>query len=248
VTGYFPENSRAENRMRTLEERLSTLEAGENIVTRVEYGAVDEQDWANCWKKYFKPAKVGRRIVVKPSWHDYDRNEGEIVLEIDPGMAFGTGTHPTTANCVRLLEKHLKKGDSFLDVGTGSGILMLAAHALGAGTLAGTDRDETAVAVAGQNLVGNGVEKGRFHLAVMDLAKGLKGKFDVIAANILSEVVVRLLDDIPDLLSDGGVFIASGIIEENAAKVREKMASKGLEVVETVVEDKWVAAAARKIG
>jgi ribosomal protein L11 methyltransferase len=246
VSGYFPETPRTENRIRLLEERLSGLKVEGKVDARVVYKTIDEEDWSNSWKKYFKPKKIGDRIVVKPTWRDYEAGPGEIVLEIDPGMAFGTGTHPTTANCVRLLEKFVKEGDSFLDVGTGSGILMMAASRLGACKLAGTDRDETAVEIAGKNLELNGLKRERFHLAVADLANGIKGKFDVIAANILSEVIVRLLDSLPDLMAENGVFIASGIIEENLKPVLEKMGKQGLEVVECAVEEKWAAVAARK--
>ena len=246
VTGYLPENHRAENRMRLLEERLAGLKRTNEALFRVECKTIDEEDWSNSWKQYFHPRKIGSRIVVKPTWRDYDPGPDEIVLEIDPGMAFGTGTHATTANCVRLLEKYLRKGDSFLDVGTGSGILMMTAHALGAGFLLGTDSDETAVAVARQNLERNGAGGNRCHLVVADLLCGVRGKFDVTAANILSEVIVRLLDDLPDSVASGGLFIASGIVEENADAVLEKMAEKELEVVEQVMEDSWVAIVARK--
>jgi ribosomal protein L11 methyltransferase len=115
-----------------LEEKLFKLNGQYNLYTRIVYQDIDEQDWANSWKKYFKPQKIGDRIVIKPTWHDYNPEPNEIILEIDPGMAFGTGTHPTTAMCVRMLEKYLRSGDFLLDVGTGSGILMLVAQRLGA--------------------------------------------------------------------------------------------------------------------
>ena len=186
-------------------------------------------------------------IVVKPTWRHYKAAGEDIVLEIDPGMAFGTGTHPTTANCVRLLEKFVKKGDAFLDVGTGSGILMMAAGRLGAGVLAGTDRDETAVEIARKNLEINGFDRSRFHLVIADLANGLKGRFDVIAANILSDVIVRLLDPLPDLMTENGVFIASGIIEENLNPVLEKMKEKKLKIAECFVDENWAAIAAVRV-
>ncbi len=246
VTGYFPENHQTENKRRLLEEKLFQLNGQYNLRTRVVYQGIDEQDWANSWKKYFKPQKIGDRIVVKPTWHDYSPEPDEIILEIDPGMAFGTGTHPTTAMCVRMLEKYIKSGDFFLDVGTGSGILMLVAHRFGAARLLGTDRDEMAVTVACQNLLRNNVPSGKFNLIVADLIEGIRGKFHVVTANILSEVIVVLLDNLSEVLCPGGLFIASGIIEENKDMVLKKMAEQGLGVLDTDIREQWVVIVARK--
>lgn len=246
VTGYFPENHQTENRRQLLEEKLFKLNGQYNLRTKVAYQGIDEQDWANSWKKYFKPQKIGDRIVVKPTWHDYDPEPDEIILEIDPGMAFGTGTHPTTAMCVRMLEKYVKNGDIFLDVGTGSGILMLVAHRLGASRLLGTDRDEMAVTIACQNLIRNGVSAGKFNLIVADLVEGIRGKFHVVAANILSEVIILLLDNLFEVLSPGGLFIASGIIEENKDMVIKKMTEQGLEILDTDIREQWAVIVACK--
>jgi ribosomal protein L11 methyltransferase len=125
----------------------------------VTYARIDEQDWAEAWKAYFWPEKITDLIVVKPSWREYPAEPQEIVLEIDPGMAFGTGTHPTTSLCIRMIQTHLKPGDAFLDVGTGSGILMIAAAKLGAGTVCGVDNDEVAVTVAEKNLLANHIDR-----------------------------------------------------------------------------------------
>jgi len=246
VTGYFPENNQTENKRRLLEEKLFKLNGQYNLRTRVVYQGIDEQDWANSWKKYFKPQKIGDRIVVKPTWHDYSPEPDEIILEIDPGMAFGTGTHPTTAMCVRMLEKYIKSGDFFLDVGTGSGILMLVAHRFGAARLLGTDRDEMAVTVACQNLLRNNVPSGKFNLIVADLIEGIRGKFHVVTANILSEVIVVLLDNLPEILFPDGLFIASGIIEENKDMVLKKMAEQGLKILDMDIREQWVVIVARK--
>jgi ribosomal protein L11 methyltransferase len=246
VTGYFPENHQTENRRQLLEERLFKLNGQYNLRTKVAYQGIEEQDWANSWKKYFKPQKIGDRIVVKPTWHDYDPEPGEIILEIDPGMAFGTGTHPTTAMCVRMLEKYVKNGDFFLDVGTGSGILMLVAHRLGAARLLGIDRDEMAVTIACQNLLRNGVSAGKFNLIVADLVEGIRGKFHVVAANILSEVIILLIDNLLEVLSRDGLFIASGIIEENKDMVIKKMTDQGLEILDTDVREQWAVIVACK--
>ncbi|MFO8083923.1 MAG: 50S ribosomal protein L11 methyltransferase [Desulfobacterales bacterium] len=245
VTGYFPENRQGRNRCRLLEEKLSGLKGQYNLSVRIVYQTIDEQDWANSWKIYFRPQKIGEQIVVKPTWHHYSPEPGEIVLEIDPGMAFGTGTHPTTAMCVRMLERYLKKNDLFLDVGTGSGILMITAHRLGSSRTTGVDRDETAVVVARQNLLRNNVPIEKFSLIVGNLTESIRAKFHVAAANILSEAVVLLLDEILEMLVPGGLFIASGIIEDNRDLVIQKMREKGFRILHTELQDQWVAIVGR---
>jgi ribosomal protein L11 methyltransferase len=148
VTGYFADTPGAADRCRALERAVQRLERTGGFNARVEYARIDEQDWAEAWKEHFWPEKITETIVVKPSWREYSAEPGDIVLEIDPGMAFGTGTHPTTALCIRMIQSHLNAGDAFLDVGTGSGILMIAAAKLGAGSVYGVDNDEVAVTVA----------------------------------------------------------------------------------------------------
>jgi ribosomal protein L11 methyltransferase len=160
-------------------------------------------------------------------------------------MAFGTGTHPTTALCVQLIERHLRPGDSFLDVGTGSGILLLAAAKLGAGRLCGGDRDEMAVRVAAENLRRNGVDVRRVCLAQGALAAPFRGRFDLVAANILTQVVIELLDDVARLLKPGGVFIGSGIIGPNRDLVAGKMREVGFEILEIRQKEEWVALAGK---
>jgi ribosomal protein L11 methyltransferase len=197
-------------------------------------------------EKIFQTAKNRRPYCHQTHLAQYSPEPNEIILEIDPGMAFGTGTHPTTAMCVRMLEKYVKSGDFFLDVGTGSGILMLVAQRLGAARLLGTDRDEMAVTVAYQNLLRNDVPAEKFNLIVADLVEGIRGKFHVITANILSEVIVVLLDNLLEVLAPQGLFIASGIIEENKEMVIKKMIEKGLEVLDMDIQEQWVVIVACK--
>jgi ribosomal protein L11 methyltransferase len=245
VVGYLPEDERLDRRRLKLEKEVGRLGNHIGLVYRISYRKVDEQDWAESWKAFFWPQKIGERIVVKPSWRDYKAGPGEIVLELDPGMAFGTGTHPTTALCVQLIERHLKTGDTFLDIGTGSGILMLAAAKLGAGRVCGGDRDGTAVRVAAENLRRNGVDWPSVCLAQGALAAPFKGRFDVVAANILTHVIIELLGDISSLLKPGGRFICSGIIDPNRDLVADKMREAGLELVEILQKEGWVALAGR---
>jgi len=161
VIGYFPENEKSAKQIRIIEEKLKKLEKEIGIASRTFYARIDEADWSESWKAYFWPEKIGAAIVVKPTWREYTRTDDETVLEIDPGMAFGTGTHPTTALCIELIETYLQKGDSFLDVGTGSGILMVAAAKLGAARVRGVDNDEEAVKIARQNMRQNGLKQKR---------------------------------------------------------------------------------------
>jgi ribosomal protein L11 methyltransferase len=245
VVGYLPEDERLDRRRLKLEKEVGRLGNHIGLVYRISYRKVDEQDWAESWKAFFWPQKIGERIVVKPSWRNYASRPGEIVVELDPGMAFGTGTHPTTALCVQLIERHLKPGDAFLDIGTGSGILMLAAAKLGAGRLCGGDRDGTAVRIAAENLRRNGVVLPSVCLVQGSLAGPFRGRFDVVAANILTHIIIDLLGDILRLLKPGGVFICSGIIDHNRELVAGKMRAVGLDLVEIRQREGWVALSGR---
>jgi ribosomal protein L11 methyltransferase len=245
VVGYLPENAELDRCRSRLEEEVARLGNHIGLIYRFSYRRVDEEDWAESWKAFFRPQKIGERIVVKPSWREYAPRPGEIVLEIDPGMAFGTGAHPTTALCVRLIERWLLPGASFLDIGTGSGILLIAAAALDAGRLCGGDRDGTAVRVAAANLGRNRVHPGRFHLVQGSLAAPFRGPFDMVCANILTAVILELLEDIPRVLKKPGIFICSGITAENQALVTEKMEAMGFDIAEVLSKEGWAAVAGR---
>ncbi len=169
-----------------------------------------------------------------------------MVIRIDPGLAFGSGTHPTTALCLSMIETYLKKGDDFLDVGTGSGILMIAAAQLGAEMVVGIDKNERAAQIARQNLILNDVEEGRFQVMVGNLLEGVKKRFDMVVANILTEIVVDLLDDIGKVLKKSGLFICSGMIERNTHRVVSKMKRRDLEVVEMRTKEYWVSITAKQ--
>jgi ribosomal protein L11 methyltransferase len=246
VTGYFADTPRAADTCRALETALLRLERTAGIASRVAYSRIDEQDWAEAWKEYFWPERITDTIVVKPSWRAYTANPEEIVVEIDPGMAFGTGTHPTTSLCIGMIQSHLKAGDAFLDVGTGSGILMIAAAKLGAGKVCGVDNDEVAVTVAGKNLRANHIR--HFSLSTDNLVDGVDQRFDVVAANILAEVILDLLPDVAAVLKEAGVFICSGIITAKRDAVRSGLVEKGFEVVHELEKEGWVAIASRITG
>jgi ribosomal protein L11 methyltransferase len=188
--------------------------------------------------------KITATIVVKPSWREYPVKPGEIIVEIDPGMAFGTGTHPTTALCIHLIQNHLKPGASFLDVGTGSGILMITAAKLGAGTLWGVDNDDMAIEVAEKNLLANRID--HFSLSCGNLIDAVHLTFDVVAANILAEVILALLPDLMTVLADNGVFICSGIIAAKKNAVLSELNSNGFKVLQVMEKEGWVAISAEK--
>jgi len=241
VIGYFPDDEQSKKRLETIEKNLETLETLNNIKSRTVYAGIDEADWSETWKAFFKPEKITQNIVVKPTWKDYSRNRHDIVLEIDPGMAFGTGTHPTTTLCIAMIEKYLKKSGSFLDVGTGSGILMVAAAKLGARNVWGTDNDAVAVDIARKNLIQNRISESTFNLLITHLVDTVTERFDLVAANLTTTAVLTLLDDIKKVLAPTGRLICSGIIEGDQKKVLEKMAHLGFEVLEVWIKEGWVA-------
>ncbi len=245
VTGYFPANEQLEQQRQLLEQALKDLAAAKDMTYTVTYQSVAEADWAESWKSYFWPQQITSRIVVKPTWRDYVPEPDQQIVEIDPGMAFGTGTHPTTALCMQLLERHIKPGDRVLDIGTGSGILLITAAKLGADRLAGIDLDPSAVEIARQNLILNDISSQRFSLFSGDLAHPIHHTFDLVVANILAEVVIELLDDVERVLTPNGIFICSGIIEAFQSGVEQKMAARGFEITDTLIQEDWVALAGR---
>lgn len=248
VAGFFPVDERLEGRRRALEETLAELGRRLGLTHRLVFREVDEEDWAESWKAFFAPLRIGRRLVVKPSWRGAETRPGDLVIELDPGMAFGTGTHPTTRLTLELIERHLRPGASFLDVGTGSGILLIAAAKLGAGRLAGCDRDVNAVRVARDNLARNGIDPRRVALVQADLARGFRGRFDLVAANIVEPVVIALLDELPRLLAPGGFLIASGILAGSRDALSGRLREAGLERIEIRQEEGWIALCARRPG
>ncbi len=246
VTGFFPDTPQTVHTLNELEKKIRSLEKNVGIQIRKELKRMDEEDWAESWKEYFWPQRITSRITVKPTWREYVAEADEIVLEIDPGMAFGTGTHPTTALCITLIERYLSERARFLDVGTGSGILMVAAAKLGAGRLVGIDNDEVALGIAEKNLQINHVSQPCFELKAGHLAEGIDGRFDLIVANILSEVILKLLETIGRHMSPESVLICSGIYKDNCGDILKKMQQQGLKVLEERHEDGWVAIACSK--
>jgi ribosomal protein L11 methyltransferase len=245
VTAYLPEDSQTDQRCQILEEKLSRLSERTGLISRISYKEVDDEDWAHAWKVYFWPQKISDNMVVKPTWREYQAGSNEIVIELDPGMAFGTGTHPTTVLCVAMIEKFLKPDDCLLDVGTGSGILMIAAARLGAARVSGIDKDEIAVEIAITNLELNAIEPQRFQVKTGNLVDETNETYDMIAANILTPVILDLIVDIRRVLKPGGIFICSGIVEKNQSQVTEALQNSGFEIVEVADKEEWVAITSR---
>jgi ribosomal protein L11 methyltransferase len=245
VIGYFHQDEHAEKRCRTLEGKLRGLQQSLELVYTLSYKALDEEDWAQSWKAFFWPRRIGRHVIVKPTWRDYAAAGDDIVIELDPGMAFGTGTHPTTALCVMLIEKYMRTGDSFLDVGTGSGILMIAAAKFGAERLCGVDKDAMAIDIAAKNLILNGVGPEKIQLRSGHLIGCIHSKYSFIAANIFTHVVLKLLEDIRKVLENGGIFVCSGIIDHNKNLVTATMRNMGFHILEVAACEGWVAVAGR---
>ena len=198
----------------------------------------DDVLWRDKWKEYFKPTKLSNNIVVKPTWCEYKSNEGDIVIEIDPGMAFGTGTHETTMLCIRMIEKYMSDGYKVLDVGSGSGILSIAAAKLGASDVLGIDIDEDAVRVSNENYELNKVSD-RAKAIVGDLTAGVDYKANIVVANLLADIVMRLSKDAKRHLGEKGIFITSGILTEKSEAVEKCMIECGFEIVEKAILGEW---------
>lgn len=248
VAGYLPVNDALEQARANLERMVDDLSARRPIRCSLDFRPCDDQDWANAWKDHFHVQKVGKAIVVRPTWRDYAPAEGEVVIDLDPGMAFGTGTHPTTAMCLAMIEKHLAPGSTFLDVGTGSGILMIAAKKLGAKIVWGIDNDAVAVQIALENLERNGIGAETCRVMQGDLVTHIDRPFGLVAANILSEVIVALAEDAGRVTAPGGLLICSGIIVPKQAMVEAKLVACGFEIRERVTADLWVCLVAVRSG
>jgi len=247
VKGYLPVDRRLPELLATVRKRLDELVwyfadyRAEITLTKIK-----ESDWANAWKTYYKPVKVSEKVVIKPTWENYQARSGEIVIELDPGMAFGTGTHPTTIMSIKALEKHLQAGAEVIDVGTGSGVLAITAAKLGAGKVLAVDLDPLAVKVAGANIDANNVSS-RVEVQPGNLLLGVERAADLVVANIIADVIMDLSDQVWQRLKNEGLFIASGIIDDRRKEVKDYLCCRNFRVEEVFNQDGWVAMVARKV-
>lgn len=209
--------------------------------TKLDVINVEQSDWANNWKKYYKPIRVGKNIVIKPSWEEYEKKENDVIVELDPGMAFGTGTHETTRMCMELLERFVDADTDVLDVGCGSGILSITSLLLGAKSVVGVDIDPVAVDVAIENGKMNGFMPPRYDIKKGNLVDEISGKFKIAVANIVADAIIMLCPDVLPFIEDDGVFICSGIIEDRIDDVKQKLVETGYEIKEVLRQGEWAA-------
>ena len=247
VKCYLPVDDRLEQRLLSIQARVKDLagfglEAGSGEIT-VKYAG--DEDWAEAWKQFFHTLRVGKRIVIKPTWEEYRPQFGDLIIEIDPGMAFGTGNHPTTQLCLELLEKYLKRRSVVVDFGAGSGILALAAAKLGASLVIAFDSDELAVQAARKNVVHNNLEEA-IEVHQTDGPSFIGGPVDLVAANLLARTIIDQSQELARLLRTGGILIATGIIQERSAEVQQALRDAGFEIVESPTSGEWVAVVAKK--
>lgn len=242
IKTYIPEERNVLELVETVKARISQLpsfglDIGEGTVSLTN---VNESDWANEWKKYYKPTKVGKQIVIKPSWEEYEKQDGDLVIELDPGMAFGTGTHETTSMCIRELENYVDDTKEVFDIGCGSGILAIAAAKLGAKHVVAGDLDEVAVKVSKENCKINNVSD-IVTVKHGSLFEVVDSKADVIVANIIADIIKLLAKDVAEFLNEDGIFISSGIILAKIDEVCEALEANGFEIVKVERLGEWSA-------
>ncbi|RZI50997.1 50S ribosomal protein L11 methyltransferase [Aeribacillus pallidus] len=248
IKAYLPVNSFLGETVEGIKDRINNLllydiDLGRNHITISE---VNEEEWATAWKKYYRPVKVSKKFTIVPTWELYEpAHTDELIIELDPGMAFGTGTHPTTVLCIQALEKKVQKGNIVIDVGTGSGVLSIASALLGADKVIALDLDPVAVDSARLNVKLNKVQ----HLVQVkqnNLLDDIDVKANVIVANILAEVILRFVRDAHERLENGGYFITSGIIQNKKHEVEQALIEAGFTIEETMTMEDWVAFIAKK--
>ncbi|AQS09007.1 ribosomal protein L11 methyltransferase [Clostridium saccharobutylicum] len=248
VKAYFSEEDNIDEVVETVRQKLEEikslgLDIGEGKVT---YRKMHEEDWANNWKQYYKPVKITGKIVIKPIWEEYEKKDDELIIELDPGMAFGTGTHETTRMCIKALDKYVKPNTTVFDVGCGSGILAIAAAKLGANHVVGVDLDPVAVDSSKENISFNNLNN--IEVLEGNLLDVVSGKADIVVANIIAEIICVLTEDVKKALNEGGLFIVSGIIHDRVDMVKEKFAECGFEVMEINKDGEWNCIVAKSIG
>lgn len=244
VHAYVPIDGKEEEvRQRVAEGLWHFSSLGAHFVGELATRVVNEEDWANAWKEFYHVTHIGQRLVIRPSWREYLPQNDEVVLELDPGMAFGTGLHPTTRMCLEQVERRTQAGMRVLDVGTGSGILALAAAKLGAHDISCIDNSSVAVESASANAKVNQLsERIHVELGILDeeTAQRMAGQFDLVLANIIARVIGGIAPQLAQVMAPGALLIASGIIEERCHEAEQPLFEAGLKLVERVMIDDWI--------
>ena len=244
VSVYLPAERSVPECIAFLRERFA--QSGLTSDAKIETVGVNEEDWANSWKAYYKPIKIGEKLVIVPAWEKYEAAEGELVVKMDPGMAFGTGTHETTRLVIRMLEKYTKEGCRMLDVGTGSGILAICASRLGAGECRAYDIDPMAVRVANENIKDSGLPNITCEVSDLLRQADRSHPYDLICANIVADIIIRMTPDVGAFMHENTVLLASGIIAERAEDVVECFEKNGFKIVERLIDNGWCGLAVMK--
>lgn len=245
VKGYFSDEDNISSIIEFVKEKVEEIknlgiDVGEG---KVEHEKMHEEDWANNWKKYYKPTLIGDRIVIKPIWEDYKQKDNEIIIELDPGMAFGTGEHETTRMCIKALEQNVKENSTVFDVGCGSGILSIVAAKLKAKEVIGVDLDPVAVKSAIDNVSFNDISN--IKIIEGNLLDVVSGKADIVVANIIAEVICILTEDVKKAINKGGLFITSGIIHDRVEMVSNKLTESGFQIIHVEKDGEWNCITAR---
>ena len=250
ITLYFEDDEEGQQKLDEAKALLDSLKADPGTDVAYETAATgDDSEWLYKWQEHFRPTKVGERIVVKPGWEDYEAADGELVIEMDPGMAFGSGLHETTSMCIKALEKDLGDGSEraydpsrypikVLDVGTGTGILAMAAVLLGADEALGIDIDDEAVRVANENIAKNGLE-GRISISRGNLMDGVGYEPDIIVANLMADLVIMLSPAAAAQLKPGGIYITSGILDIKEEIIKKAIEDAGFDIIEVLADGEW---------
>lgn len=236
IKGYFPAGAGAASKVAELRRRTAAIAGGKQDLALKE---VYEEDWADAWRQFYRPFRVGKRLVIRPPWEDYPALPDDLVLVLYPGTAFGCGTHPTTQMCLVALEDAVRPGMRVCDVGTGSGILAIAAALLGATSVVAVDNDPAAVRLARENVARNGVAS-RVDVHEGYLLDAVAGPFELVVANITADVIVRLAPAAARVLKTGGLFFAGGVIKERAPLVGQALEGAGFNLTRTETKDGWV--------
>lgn len=247
IKGYFENDKDSVEKIDHVKEQINMLPRYDLDIgmTEIEIQDIEDRDWNSEWKKNFKPFRLGDHVVIKPSWEEYVSCEGDIIIEIDPGAAFGTGSHETTSICIEQLEKHISATKRVLDIGTGSGILGILASKLGAAEVLGIDIDDDSIRVAKENVKINGcnnveIQKG-------NLLESIDYSADIVVANITADIIVKMISDLHTVMQPGSVFIGSGILSKKLVVVEEALIHKGFEILEKTHKGEWAGLSARLV-